>query len=68
MLAQGDRERQLGKLLARFKPRRITDPAEARGVAQLDRDKYGSFVTPSKPTESLTPGEIATFELIPAEP
>ncbi len=65
MLAQGEGELHVGKLRVRFKPRQITEPAEARSVSQLYRDKYGPYVIPSKPTEPLTPGEVATFELIP---
>jgi hypothetical protein len=34
-------------------------------VSQLARDKYGSYVKPSRDSEPLTQGEQATFELIP---
>ncbi len=68
LIERGAGELQLGKLRVKFRPRLVPDAAEARSVSELYRKKYGSFVTPSKPTEPLTPGEIATFELIPAEP
>ena len=43
----------------------VTDPGEARNVSGLVRKKYGLSVPVSKPSEPLTPGEQATFELIP---
>ena len=44
---------------------RIRQPTEFRGVWQLYRRKYRSYVKPSKPDEPLTEGEKATFELTP---
>jgi hypothetical protein len=45
----------------------IMEVATARAVSELYRKKYGSSVKPSKPTESPTKGELATFELVVAE-
>jgi hypothetical protein len=42
---------------------RFRQPTEFRGVWQLYRRKYRSYVKPSKPDEPLTEGEKATFEL-----
>ena len=50
----------------KVKPRRVTDEAEARATSLLAREKYGSYVKPSKPGEPLTKGEQAVFELLPA--
>jgi len=47
--------------------RHVEDPAEARATSVLAREKYGSYVKPSKPGEPLTTGETAVFELIPAQ-
>ena len=67
LIARGEGELQLGKLRVKVKPRLVTDPAEARAVSALYRKKYGPFVRASKPNQPLTPGEQATFELIPAD-
>jgi deazaflavin-dependent oxidoreductase (nitroreductase family) len=53
-----------GKSL-RFASRHVTDPAEARAVSRLYGPKYGASVKPSKDDEPPTPGEQATFELLP---
>lgn len=45
--------------------RRVTEPAEARAVAEHASQKYGSYIKPSRPDGPLTLGEQATFELIP---
>jgi len=66
LLARGEGELHLGKLRVKVKPRLVTDPAEARAVSALYKKKYGPFVRVSKPNQPLTPGEQATFELIPA--
>jgi deazaflavin-dependent oxidoreductase (nitroreductase family) len=66
LLSRGGGELQLGKLQIKVKPRLVTDPTEAREVSALYRRKYGPFVRASKPNQPLTPGEQATFELIPA--
>ena len=67
LIARGEGELQLGKLRVKVKPRVVTDPAEARAVSALYRKKYGPLVRASKPNQPLTPGEQATFELIPAD-
>jgi len=67
LIARGEGELQLGKLRVKVKPRMVTDPAEARAVSALYRKKYGPLVRASKPNQPLTPGEQATFELIPAD-
>ena len=66
LLARGEGILHLGKTELRVKPRRVTDPAEARMSSRLYTTKYGSSVKASKPDEPLTPGEQASFELIPA--
>lgn len=67
LTARGEATLHLGDQTIKVKPRQVTDPDEARAVSQLVRNKYGSMVKPSKPGEPLTPGEQATFELIPAK-
>lgn len=67
LLARGEGLLRLGKATVGVKPRLVTDPAEARAVSALYTRKYGPFVRASKPNQPLTPGEQATFELIPAE-
>jgi hypothetical protein len=49
----------------KFNPKHVAAD-EARAVSELYRTKYGSYVKPSKPTEPPTPGELATFEVLPA--
>lgn len=45
--------------------RHVTDPAETRaGAAMVDR-KYQNGSKPSAEGEPLTPGETATFEVLP---
>jgi deazaflavin-dependent oxidoreductase (nitroreductase family) len=66
LMARDEGALRLGKREVTFKPRHVTDAAEARAVSELYRRKYGSFVKPSKPSEALTPGELASFELLPA--
>jgi deazaflavin-dependent oxidoreductase (nitroreductase family) len=46
--------------------RHVTDADEARATSQLAREKYGTYVKPSKPGEPLTKGEQAVFELTAA--
>ena len=65
LLARGEGALQLAGLKVEVKSRLITDPVEARSVAELHRAKYGSQVRPSRPPDPLTPGEKATFELFP---
>jgi hypothetical protein len=50
----------------RVRGRHIEDPAEARQVSGYVRAKYGEGVARSAVGEPLTPGEQATFELVPA--
>ena len=66
LLAKGEGELQLRGMEVKVRPRHITDPAQARSVSELYRAKYGSNVKPSQPSEPLTAGESATFELSPA--
>ncbi|HEV2028614.1 MAG TPA: DUF2255 family protein [Candidatus Dormibacteraeota bacterium] len=54
-----------GNKTIRVEPRHVTDPAEARATSALYGPKYGSSVKASKPDQPLTPGEQASFELIP---
>ena len=58
---------KLGKTVVRFKSRHVGDASEARHSSSLYGPKYGAFVKPSKEGEPLTPGEQATFELVPAD-
>jgi hypothetical protein len=46
--------------------RLIGDPADAREVSRHHRVKYGDYIKPSAGDEPLTPGEQASFELVPA--
>jgi hypothetical protein len=46
--------------------RLVADPSEAREVSRRYHEKYGDSVNPSAGDEPLTPGEQATFELVPA--
>ena len=46
-------------------PRLVSDSSEARSVSRLYAKKYGSSVQPSDDSEPLTPGERASFELMP---
>ena len=64
---RGEAELKVGGHVARVRPRRIDQADEARAVSQLYRAKYGFSVKPSKPSEPLTKGETATFELLPAD-
>jgi deazaflavin-dependent oxidoreductase (nitroreductase family) len=67
LLAKGEAELQLGRVKVKVKPRHLTDPAQARAVSALHRAKYGAYVKPSRPSEPLSQGELATFELLPVE-
>ena len=66
-IARGKGLLRVGNVTVKVKPRLVTDPAEARATSELYRRKYGPFVKASKPNQPLTPGEQATFELLPAE-
>ena len=48
------------------KVRHVTDAAEARRVSGYVRRKYGESVKFSNDDEPLTPGEQASFEILPA--
>lgn len=65
LLARGEGTLRLGGRELKVRPRHVTDQAEARATSQLAREKYGSYVKPSKPGEPLTRGETAVFELVP---
>jgi deazaflavin-dependent oxidoreductase (nitroreductase family) len=67
LIARGEAILNVGGHSIKVKPRHVTDPAEARAVSQLVRKKYGFFVKASKPDQPLTPGEQASFELLPAD-
>ena len=67
LMARGEAELKLGRRSIKVRPRHVTEPSEARAVSQLVRDKYGANVKPSQPTEPLTQGEQATFELLPSD-
>ena len=67
LVARGEAVLKVGKRSIKVRPRRVTDPSEARAASQLAREKYGSYVKPSKPSEPLTKGEQASFELLPAD-
>ena len=66
LVAVGEGVLRVGKTDVKVKPRHVTDPAEARMVSGLYKRKYGPFVKASRPNQPLTPGEQATFELLPA--
>jgi deazaflavin-dependent oxidoreductase (nitroreductase family) len=65
LLARGEGVLHLGDMDLKVKPRQVSDPTEARATSALYTRKYGEFVKASKPDEPLTPGEQASFELIP---
>ncbi len=67
LVARGEAILHIGGRSIKVKPRHVADPAEARAVSRLVRKKYGFFVKASKPHQPLTPGEKATFELLPAD-
>ena len=65
--ARGEGVLHLGGMDVKVKPRRVTDPSEARTSSTLYARKYGDFVKASKPDEPLTLGEVASFELLPVQ-
>jgi deazaflavin-dependent oxidoreductase (nitroreductase family) len=67
LMARGEGLLRLGNETVKVKPRLVSDPAEARAASTMYTQKYGQFVKASKPNEPLTPGEQATFELIPTD-
>jgi deazaflavin-dependent oxidoreductase (nitroreductase family) len=66
LVARGEGLLHVGKTEVEVAPRHITDPIEARAVSGLYTQKYGPFVKASRPNQPLTPGEQATFELLPS--
>ncbi len=67
LVARGEGMLQIGKTEVGVKPRHVTDPTDARMVSGFYKRKYGPFVKASRSNQPLTPGEQATFELLPAE-
>ena len=68
LMARGEGVLKMGKVVVKVKPRLVTDPIEALASSRLYAQKYGSTVKASRPDEPLTPGEQATFELLPLSP
>lgn len=68
LIARDEGLLRLGKVTVKVRPRLVSDPAEARASSELYRQKYGPFVRASKRDQPLTPGEQATFELLPGLP
>lgn len=48
-----------------IRPRHLTNPAEARAVTELVIRKYGAAAQRPAAGAPPTPGELATFELLP---
>jgi deazaflavin-dependent oxidoreductase (nitroreductase family) len=67
LMARQQGRLRLGTRTIKVEPRHVTDPGEARATSALYGPKYGASVKPSKPDQPLTPGEQASFELIPIE-
>jgi hypothetical protein len=67
LVARGEGVLHLGKREVKVKLLPVPDPAEARATSALYTKKYGPSVKASQPNEPLTLGELASFELIPAE-
>jgi hypothetical protein len=65
-LSSGEATLRMAGKSIKVKPRQVTDPDEARTTSHIAREKYGTFIQPSKPGEPLTKGEQAVFELLPA--
>jgi deazaflavin-dependent oxidoreductase (nitroreductase family) len=66
LISRGEGLLHLEKTTVKVKPRLVPDPDQARAVSRMYTKKYGTSVIASKPDQALTPGERATFELIPA--
>jgi deazaflavin-dependent oxidoreductase (nitroreductase family) len=66
LLAHGRAVLRLGDLEVPVVPRHVSDPAEARSLHPLVVRKYGSAARPRIGDGAPTPGELATFELLPA--
>lgn len=67
LVARGEASLRIAGKSLKVKPRHITDPTEARAVSTLVRKKYGFTVRASKPDQPLSPGELASFELLPGD-
>ena len=67
LAAAGEAELDLGGKKVKVKARHVTEPDEARMAAGLARAKYGPNVKASNPSEPMTAGEQATFELLPGD-
>src|SRR5207302_5766391 len=65
LMAAGTGVLHVGGKEVAVRARQVTDAAEARAVSGFVRRKYGSYVKPSAAGEPLTPGETASFELLP---
>jgi hypothetical protein len=65
LVARGEGILHLAGMDIPIRPRHVEDPTEARQGKALIESKYGETVRGSKEGEPLTPGEQATFELLP---
>ncbi len=65
LLAGGPAALQLPTVEVPVRGRHVTDPGEARAISEYVARKYGASVRRSREGEPLTPGEQATFELLP---
>ena len=68
LLARGRGVLHLASRDIPVRARHVTDPTEARQGADLIERKYGGAIQRSSGDEPLTPGEQATFELLPDDP
>jgi hypothetical protein len=66
LLAQDRAVLHVGGLDVPVRAMHVADPAAARSVTELVIRKYGPSVQRSPENDPLTPGEQATFELLPA--
>ena len=65
LMAAGSGVLHVGGKDVPVRARHVTDAAEARAVSGFVRRKYGINVTTSAEGQALTPGEAASFELLP---
>ena len=65
LLARADAVLHVGGRDVEVRARHVADPAAARSVSGFVARKYGAQVRRSLDDEPLTPGERATFELLP---
>jgi deazaflavin-dependent oxidoreductase (nitroreductase family) len=66
LLAKPEGELRLGRRSFHITARHLTDPDEMRTISRLLRTRYGGYYKASKAGEPPTPGELATFELVPS--